>query len=150
MKTTLTQKEVAKRTAKIVGEKVYLTEKIVDGVFAALREAMGKTDPEIRIDISDFGVFAVRTIKTKNGTIQTAKLKTRNGTKNGTRRSVASGALAQVREKLNSLVMPEEAERWLHAKLAIFEGRRPIDLIKHGESDRVLQILACHEEGSHV
>jgi len=150
MKTTITKKEVARRTAKIVGEKIYLTEKIVDGVFAALREVMGKTNPEVRIEIRDFGVFAVRTIKTKNGARPTTRLKTRNGVKNGTRRSVAPDALAQVREKLHSLVMPEEVERWLHARLAIFEGRRPIDLINHGESDRVLEVLACLEEGSHV
>jgi len=146
MKTTITKKEVAKRTAKIVGEKVYLTEKIVDGVFAALREAMGKTNPEVRIDIRDFGVFAVRTIKTKNGARPTTRLKTRNGVKN----AVALDALAQVREKLHSLVMPEEVERWLHARLRILNGRRPIDLIQNGESDRVLEVLACLEEGSHV
>ena len=150
MKTTITKKEVARRTAKIVGEKIYLTEKIVDGVFAALREAMGKTNPEIRIDIRNFGVFAVRTVLPPNGASPNARLKTRNGVKTGTRRPVEPDDLAQVRKKLNRLVMPKEAERWLHARLAIFEGRRPIDLINDGESDRVLQTLACLEEGSHV
>lgn len=150
MKTTITKKEVARRTAKIVGEKIYLTEKIVDGVFAALREAMGKTNPEIRIDVRNFGVFAVRTVLPPNGASPNARLKTRNEVKTGTRRLAESDDLAQVRKKLNRLVMPKEAERWLHARLAIFEGRRPIDLINDGESDRVLQTLACLEEGSHV
>ena len=46
MKSTITKKDVAKRTAKIVDEKIYLTEKIVDGVFTALREFMEAANPE--------------------------------------------------------------------------------------------------------
>jgi integration host factor subunit beta len=65
MKTTITKKDVAKRTAKIVNEKIYLTEKIVDGVFTALREFMEEANPEIRIEIRDFGVFEVKTTKPK-------------------------------------------------------------------------------------
>jgi len=65
MKRTITKKDVAKRTAKIVGEKIYLTEKIVDGVFTALREFMEAANPEIRIEIRDFGVFEVKTTKPK-------------------------------------------------------------------------------------
>ena len=45
-KETITKKDVSKRTAKIVGEKIYLTEKVVDGVFQALREFMAEADPE--------------------------------------------------------------------------------------------------------
>jgi len=65
MKTTITKKDVAKRTAKICGEKIYLTEKVVDGVFTALREFMEEANPEIRIEIRDFGVFEVKTTKPK-------------------------------------------------------------------------------------
>jgi integration host factor subunit beta len=65
MKSTITKKDVAKRTAKIVGEKIYLTEKIVDGVFTALREFMEAANPEVRIEIRDFGVFEVKTTKPK-------------------------------------------------------------------------------------
>ena len=65
MKTTITKKDVAKRTAKIVGEKIYLTEKVVDGVFTALRQFMEDANPEIRIEIRDFGVFEVKTTKPK-------------------------------------------------------------------------------------
>ena len=61
MKKTITKKDVAKRTAKLVGEKIYLTEKIVDGVFTTLREFMSEADPEVRIEIRDFGVFETRT-----------------------------------------------------------------------------------------
>src|SRR3990172_8425258 len=65
MKKTITKKDVAKRTAKLVGEKIYLAEKIVDGVFTSLREFMAEAEPEIRIEIRDFGVFEVKTTKPK-------------------------------------------------------------------------------------
>ena len=149
MKTTITKKEVAKRTAKIVGEKIYLTEKIIDGVFAALREFMGETNPEIRIEIRGFGVFEVRTIKTKPKARQQLGLKARNGFKIGTRRRAAPNPLQEVREKLDSLFKPEEGQRWLYAPNAMFEGRRPIDLITHGEADRIMQILVRIEQGIH-
>ena len=64
-KITITKKDVSKRTAKIANEKIYLTEKVVDGVFTALREFMSEADPEVRIEIRDFGVFEVKTTKPK-------------------------------------------------------------------------------------
>ncbi len=64
-KVTITKKDVSKRTAKIVDEKIYLTEKIVDGVFQALREFMSEANPEVRIEIRDFGVFEVKKTKPK-------------------------------------------------------------------------------------
>jgi integration host factor subunit beta len=65
VKSTITKKDVAKRTAKIVGEKIYLAEKVVDGVFQALREFMSEANPEVRIEIRDFGVFEVKKTKPK-------------------------------------------------------------------------------------
>ena len=62
---TITKKDVSKRTARIAGEKIYLTEKIVDGVFQSLREFMSEADPEVRIEIRDFGVFEVKKTKPK-------------------------------------------------------------------------------------
>ena len=62
---TITKKEVAKSTAKLVGEKIYITEKLVDGVFTALRQFMSEADPEVRIEIRDFGVFEVKKTKPK-------------------------------------------------------------------------------------
>ena len=62
---TITKKDVAKRTAKLVGERIYITEKIVDGVFNAIRQFMADANPEIRIEISDFGVFEVKKTKPK-------------------------------------------------------------------------------------
>jgi len=62
---TITKKDVAKRTAKLVNERIYITEKIVDGVFTALREFMSEANPEVRIEIRDFGVFEVKKTKPK-------------------------------------------------------------------------------------
>jgi integration host factor subunit beta len=62
---TITKKDVAKRTAKLVNERIYITEKIVDGVFTALRQFMAEANPEVRIEIRDFGVFEVKKTKPK-------------------------------------------------------------------------------------
>ncbi len=70
-------------------------------------------------------------------------------TPESSRRPPALDPLELVREKLNSLVTPEEAQRWLYAALTMFDGRRPIDLIANGEADRVMQILIRLEEGIH-
>lgn len=67
----------------------------------------------------------------------------------GRRPLPALDPLEQVRDKLISLVTPEEAQRWLYAPLTMFDGRRPIDLIANGEADRVMQILIRLEEGIH-
>jgi integration host factor subunit beta len=65
MKRTITKKDVSKRTAKLIGEKIYLTEKVVDGIFNTLRDFMAEADPDIRIEIRDFGVFEIKTTKPK-------------------------------------------------------------------------------------
>jgi len=62
---TITKKDVAKRTAELVDERIYITEKIVDGVFTTLRKFMEEADPEVRIEIRDFGVFEVKKTKPK-------------------------------------------------------------------------------------
>lgn len=62
---TVTKKDVAKRTAKILNEKIYTTEKYVDTVFQVLREYLAEANPEIRIEIRDFGVFEIKKTKPK-------------------------------------------------------------------------------------
>jgi len=62
---TITKKDVVKRTAKLVGEKIYTTEKIVNGLFTALRQIMSEANPEVRIEIRNFGVFEVKKTKPK-------------------------------------------------------------------------------------
>ena len=63
--TTVTKKEVSKRVAKMLGRKIYVTEEYVNSVFQALREVLSEADPEIRIEIRDFGVFEVKQTKPK-------------------------------------------------------------------------------------
>lgn len=62
---TVTKKEVAKRVAKMMSQKIYITEDFVNAVFQALREILSEADPEIRIEIRDFGVFEVKETKPK-------------------------------------------------------------------------------------
>ncbi len=62
---TYTKKDVAKRVAELRGEKVYIAEQWTDAIFAALRETMMQADPELRIEIRDFGVFEVKMTKSK-------------------------------------------------------------------------------------
>ncbi len=62
---TVTKKDVAKKTAQLLNEKIYTTEKIVDGVFNSLRDIMINAEDEVRIEIRDFGVFEVKKTKPK-------------------------------------------------------------------------------------
>ena len=57
---TVTKKEVAKQTAQLLNEKIYITEQIVNEVFNSLREIMASAKDELRIEIRDFGVFEVK------------------------------------------------------------------------------------------
>jgi len=65
MKTTITKRDIAKRVARQVDEQFTLAEKIVSALFTILREVMAEADPEVRIEIRDFGVFEVKTTKAK-------------------------------------------------------------------------------------
>jgi integration host factor subunit beta len=65
MMRTVTKKEVAKRVAKKLGQKIYITEDFVNSVFESLREILSEANPEIRIEIRDCGVFEVKETKPK-------------------------------------------------------------------------------------
>jgi len=62
---TYTKKDIAKRVAELRNEKVYIAEQWTDAIFSALRETMMQADPELRIEIRDFGVFEVKLTKSK-------------------------------------------------------------------------------------
>ncbi|MBN2423895.1 MAG: HU family DNA-binding protein [Calditrichaceae bacterium] len=62
---TVTKKDVAKRTALELDEKIYTAEKFVDSVFTVLRKILSEANPEVRIEIRDFGVFEVKRTKPK-------------------------------------------------------------------------------------
>ncbi len=65
MKTTITKRDIARRVARQIDEKLPLTEKVVSALFTILREVMAEADPEVRIEIRDFGVLEVKTTKAK-------------------------------------------------------------------------------------
>lgn len=62
---TLTKKDVARRVAELQGEPIYKSEPWVDAVIEALRELMIEADPEVRIELRNFGVFEVKKTKAK-------------------------------------------------------------------------------------
>ncbi len=62
---TLTKKDVARRVAEMVDEPIYRSEPWVSAVIEALGELMIEADPEIRIELRDFGVFEVKKTKAK-------------------------------------------------------------------------------------
>jgi len=65
MAITYTKKDVARLTADKTGTKMAETEEIVDAVFTVLRELMSGDEPNIRIEIRNFGVFEVKPTKAK-------------------------------------------------------------------------------------
>ncbi len=68
---TVTKKDVAKKTLQeyvdLTNEqiKLFTAEKYVDAVFIAIRKILSEANPEIRIEIRDFGVFEVKKTKPK-------------------------------------------------------------------------------------
>jgi integration host factor subunit beta len=62
---TLTKKDVARRVAKLTNEPIYKSEPWVSAVVIALGELMQEADPEVRIELRDFGVFEVKKTKAK-------------------------------------------------------------------------------------
>ncbi|MFW5955251.1 MAG: HU family DNA-binding protein [Rhodothermales bacterium] len=63
--TTLTKKDVARRVADLMSEPIYRSEPWVSAVIDALGELMLEADPEVRIELRDFGVFEVKKTKAK-------------------------------------------------------------------------------------
>lgn len=62
---TLTKKDVARRVSDLQGEPIYKCEPWVNAVIVAVRELMLEADPEVRIELRDFGVFEVKKTKAK-------------------------------------------------------------------------------------
>lgn len=62
---TYTKRDIAQRAAELRGEKVSKAVKWTDAMFQALRETMMKADPELRVELRDFGVFEVKKTKSK-------------------------------------------------------------------------------------
>lgn len=62
---TLTKKDVARRVADLMDEPIYKSEPWVSAVISAMGDMMLEADPEIRIELRDFGVFEVKKTKAK-------------------------------------------------------------------------------------
>ena len=62
---TLTKKDVARRVAQLQDAPIYKSEPWVNAVIQAMRELMVEADPEVRIELRDFGVFEVKKTKAK-------------------------------------------------------------------------------------
>lgn len=62
---TLTKKDVARRVAELQNEPIYKAEPWVSAVITALGELMIEADPEVRIELRDFGVFEVKKTRAK-------------------------------------------------------------------------------------
>ena len=59
--------------------------------------------------------------------------------------------MREIRFLLQAIFTSEEGAReWLYSSVPLLQGRRPIDLLRGGELDRVLSVLAGHYSGSHI
>lgn len=63
--TTLTKKDVARRVSELMNEPIYKSEPWVGAVIAAIGELIVEADPEVRIELRDFGVFEVKKTRAK-------------------------------------------------------------------------------------
>ncbi|CAM3315719.1 HU family DNA-binding protein [Rhodothermus bifroesti] len=62
---TLTKKDVARRVAQLMGEPIYKCEPWVNTVIEAVAQLLEEADPEVRIELRDFGVFEVKKTRAK-------------------------------------------------------------------------------------
>jgi len=62
---TQTKKDLARRVAATLGEPLYKCEPWVHATIEALRDLMVEADPEVRIELRDFGVFEVKKTRAK-------------------------------------------------------------------------------------
>ena len=62
---TLTKKDVARRVAELVDQPIYKCEPWAASVIGAIGELMMEADPEVRIELRDFGVFEVKKTRAK-------------------------------------------------------------------------------------
>lgn len=62
---TYTKKDIVRKLAARSGENMHVSSTWVEHIFTVLRETLMSADPELRIEIRDFGVFEVKTTKSK-------------------------------------------------------------------------------------
>jgi len=62
---TVTKKDIARRVAHRMDEPVYKSEPWVNTVLEAIGDFLIEADPDVRIELRDFGVFEVKKTKAK-------------------------------------------------------------------------------------
>jgi integration host factor subunit beta len=62
---TYTKKDIVRRVAAASNENLKGASEMVDHVFTAVREILMSADPELRIEVRDFGVLEVKMTKSK-------------------------------------------------------------------------------------
>ena len=62
---TLTKKDLARRVAKESGQPLRTCEPWIQATLDALRQMMAEADPEVRVELRDFGVFEVKKTRAK-------------------------------------------------------------------------------------
>ena len=62
---TLPKKDLARRVSEQLTEPLYRTEPWVNATIEALCDMMAEADPEVRIELRDFGVFEVKKTRAK-------------------------------------------------------------------------------------
>jgi integration host factor subunit beta len=62
---TLTRKDIARRVSDTMAIRVQDADRIVDSVLASIRDLLMTADPEVRLEVRDFGVFEVKLTRAK-------------------------------------------------------------------------------------
>ena len=62
---TLTRKDIAKHVSETYKLKIQDADQWVDGVLTSIRELLMTANPEVRLEVRDFGVFEVKLTKAK-------------------------------------------------------------------------------------
>ena len=65
MPKTWTRREIVNRISKQIDEKPQAVEKIVYATFTTMREVLAEANPEVRIEIRDFGVLEVKRVEAR-------------------------------------------------------------------------------------
>jgi integration host factor subunit beta len=62
---TLTRKDIARKVAEQLDVRVPEADHMVDTVLTSIRDLLMSADPEVRLEVRDFGVFEVKLTKAK-------------------------------------------------------------------------------------
>lgn len=62
---TLTRKDIARNVAEQLSVRIQDADHLVDTVLTSIRELLMSADPEMRLEVRDFGVFEIKLTKAK-------------------------------------------------------------------------------------